>query len=362
MRFDALHRRVSLVWLAAFIGGGLFLLTGPALAQSLSYIGGVATGVGSTHIAASGDTAYVVEQNSGIHIVNISNPQSPAVESNFRVDPFTPPDERVTYADLLVSGDRAYLLYAAELSGQGTFTQLVILNVSDARNPSVLGRFPLSGSFSAPDVQIGISGTKVYFLADIPEAGSLVCIETSNPASPSLIGHYPGVGAWTKGLVVSGERVYAGTVVFDFPEGADAILRSSVLGLGGSHKVALWGPYLVIAYDRGSLSGIEVWSELKPVNPVILGASYIRHPVKAITADANLIYAITEDDGVKIFDISNVENPIILAQSALPGNSQGRGIAVAGDLVLVAAGPAGLAILRSSNLTPSRLHTWDSYK
>ncbi|MCK4514149.1 MAG: hypothetical protein KAU31_02765, partial [Spirochaetaceae bacterium] len=150
--------------------------------------GAQATSGGATHVAVSGDFAYVGGDD-GLTVVDISNPTFPIVGTRK-----IPRDETESYAvwGIAVAGSLVYV--AAEEAG------LVVIDTLDPTYP-IVGSCDTPGWASA----VAISGSYA-FVAD-GDTG-LQVVDISDPAFP-VVGSTPTPGN-AEAIVVHGDRVYIG--------------------------------------------------------------------------------------------------------------------------------------------------------
>lgn len=167
----------------------------------------------SVGVVVKNGLAYVAAENTGIKIVDVSQPDSPTLIGNCRFD---------GAQDVVVAGTYAYV---ASANG------LTVVDVTDPRNP-------VQRSFTAtPD-----SAERIIFKDNIVYMSErntgMVTIDVSNPLNPTLSGSYNTLG-YAQDIVLDSDRVYVadddgGLVIlqktsarqalkpFDIPTGAES--------------------------------------------------------------------------------------------------------------------------------------------
>ena len=136
----------------------------------------------SVGVVVKNSLAYVAAENTGIKIVDVSQPDSPTLIGNCRFD---------GAQDVAVAGNYAYV---ASSSG------LTVVDVSDPRNP-------VQRSFiGTPD-----SAERVNFKDNIVYMSErntgMVTIDVSNPLNPTLSGSYNTLG-YAQDIAIDSDRVY----------------------------------------------------------------------------------------------------------------------------------------------------------
>ncbi|GBL11704.1 hypothetical protein MSj_03212 [Microcystis aeruginosa Sj] len=114
-----------------------------------------------------GNYAYVADGDSGLQIIDISNPTTPTLKGNY--------DTGWAYGVQIV-GNYAYIA--------DTYTGLQIIDISNPTNPTFKGNYYTSEAVPAYDVQV--VGNYAYIIT----RSGLQIIDISNPTNPTLNGNY----------------------------------------------------------------------------------------------------------------------------------------------------------------------------
>ena len=118
--------------------------------------------------------------------------------------------------------------------------------------------------------------------------------------------------------------------------------------------LALVDSYALVA----AASGLYVYDIENPNNPK-LETLLPQMELTGITVSGSFAYASSSQDGIYVFDISDLKNPMETSHLELPG--PGNGIAMMGTCVLIAGGASGLHIVDVSNPTvPTLTKTIDT--
>ena len=170
----------------AYMGSGCMLLaldkTIPSTPQK---IGELSLPDVINDIKISGNYAYIADNETGLRIINISNPTN-LQETGF----YDTPGDAL---GVTVSGNYAYV--ADKYAG------LRIIDISNPASPQEVGFYNTPGIASS----VSISGNYAY-IADGNFYG-LRIVDISNPSCPQEIGAY-GMSSWAQGVSVSRNYVY----------------------------------------------------------------------------------------------------------------------------------------------------------
>lgn len=140
------------------------------------------------HVAVSGAYAYLIDQNAGLRIIDISFPLVPE-----QIESYTPNPLVYSY-DIAVSGNHAFLAADA----------LRVLDVRDPNNASLVTR---SGSYYAPSIALLGQYALLSDYGNTPDThGGLRIFSITNPAAPVQVASYEAPGF--QQLSVAGNLVY----------------------------------------------------------------------------------------------------------------------------------------------------------
>lgn len=343
------------------IGGQIFLL-------------GVATGV-----AAKGDLAAVAVSTSGLQLVNISDPRHPTI---------------IGYQALLGSA------YNVAIQGEFAFvvitdsSSLYIVNISNPRHPAIIGHQDLPGSA----VGVAVQGDLVFVAAF--NAG-LQLVNVTYPTEPHIMGQVQTncdsfSVAVQKNLAIVGCR--SDIKIVDLKNTAwTLIVKAPVQEHGSSQNILLQSislPKVVYQkymnlysssrpYLHGSIPGLTVrpgtivshrfetdfWDvggtilpfqslrfSLVPGHPLppwlildyfsMIGNADLSGSAAGVAVEGELVVVAVHNLGIELVNISNPRHPVVIGKQALPGTQE---VVVRKDLALVAADTFGLWLINISD-------------
>ncbi len=199
-------------------------------------------------VFVTNNIAYIAEEDWGLHIIDVSNPQNPALLGSY--------DTPGNAQSVCVSNNIAYVADG----GSG----LQIIDVSNPQNPTLLG------SYDTPYWACSVFvSNNIAYVAD-GEWG-LQIIDVSNPQNPAFLGSYDTPG-YARSVTVSNN----------------------------------------IAYVADSGTGLQIIDVSNPQNPALLGSYNTPGSAFSIPVSNNIAYVAVGSYGLKIIDVSNPAAPVLL--------------------------------------------------
>jgi hypothetical protein len=165
-------------------------------------------------VAVSGDYAYIADQDTGLRIINISDPAHP-----FGVGSFVPPGPHYALNGDIVTGNLAIITKADRIGAENAQNGLRLVDVSQPAAPRLLGSYdlPVPADYEELDskphglrsvlepVDLAVAGHYAYLAAN---GNGLVIIDISNPALPTRVGAYIPPDSWISSVVLKGNYAY----------------------------------------------------------------------------------------------------------------------------------------------------------
>ncbi|MFH0727363.1 MAG: hypothetical protein V2B19_13625 [Pseudomonadota bacterium] len=307
---------------------------------SPAIVGAVETPENSgVNVAISGNHVYVADGSSGLQVIDIGNPANPAIIGAVLTPFFA---QTVT-----VSGNYAYV--ADSCSDFEFSSSLQIIDVSNPANPTIVGAVNTPGRSSEA---ITVSGNYLYYVADY--SPGLLVIDVGNPRNPTVIGSLGIPENYGVAIAISGNYAYitnvqSGLMVVDVSNPASPVLVSAIEMPGVAEAVTVSGNY---AYVAGGFFGIQVIDISNPANPTLIGVVHAPHTARALAVSGNYAYTISGDYGLYITDVSNLVDPTIIG--ALETRVQyPQAITVSGNYAFITNGDSGLEVINIGNpVTP----------
>jgi len=198
-----------------------------------------------------------------------------------------------------------------------------LLNVSNPAAPAISGTNSLGNNVTAgwcSDVKI--QGAMAY-IADWDKG--LITVDISNPAAPVVRGSLVLTNASV--LLASGNYVYVaveddttggGLAIVNVSNPAAPTLTSYTETDGNAAGVAKIGNYVYLSHrDTGNFVGMKVFNVSNPASPTIV-QSIVRSNMEEVTVEGHHVYVAEGFDGFEIFDASNPASLVSRSVQILP--------------------------------------------
>ncbi len=245
-----------------------------------SEVGRITTSSDVYGVAVSGNYAYAACSESGLIIMDISDPSSPILMGNYDTD----------YAhSIAVSGNYAYV-------ADGN-TGLVVLDISDPSTPTFTGSYSSGGDALAVAVS-----DKYAYIAD--SWNGLLIVDISDPSASTLAGRYDTADP-AMDVAVSGNHAYVadagtGLAIFDVSDPSSPILEGSYDTVGDAVNVAVSGNYSYVADAENGLIAIDISDPSAPT----LAGSYDADYSIYVTVSGNHVYLANTWNGLDILKMT----------------------------------------------------------
>jgi hypothetical protein len=271
-----------------------------------------------------GNIAYVAEDEAGMQIIDISDPQDPVLLGSYNSPSMYTWSFSVTVVDSL-----AYLTENAWIS------RLKIIDVSDPENPSLLCSLTTPGSCN----YVTVVDTLVY-VADGYNHG-LRIINVSDLEHPTTVGSVltPGqaVSVAVDGDIAYVADGYAGVSIIDVSDPVSPVLLGTY-NWGWVSSVTVKNSIAYVASYALTIADVS-----DPLNPVIL-CNYETpgEPYSSVVEDSTA-YIADQEAGILVLDIADPQNPMLIGTYDTPGVAQY--LKVINNVAYVADTSSGLQII-----------------
>ncbi len=270
-------------------------------AENWQIAGSYNTAGSPRNVQVIGNLAYVASGNSGLEIIDITNPAAPILTGSYNTPNLA--------NDLQVVGNLAYV---ADL-GSG----LQIINVTNPAAPTFVGSYNTpSNAYSLHVVE------NLAYVAD--DASGLQIIDVSNPTAPILAGSYNTPGD-ALGVQVIGNLAY----IADGSSGLQIINVTNPASptLTGSYNTPsiAWGLQIIgdLAYIANFASGLQIINVTNPAAPTFIGSSETSGIANDVQVIGNLAYVADSGSGLQVIDVSNPAAPTVKSSSTTTGGANG---------------------------------------
>jgi len=284
-----------------------------------SILGSVDTPSSAYDVTLSGNLAFVADRDSGLQVVDVSDPQNPFIIGS------------VDTSDALSVALSGNLAFVAD--GYGG---LQVADVSDPHHPTIIASMATPGAAS----DVALSGN-LAFIADWDSG--LQVVDVSDPHNPAIIASVNTSGYGNE-IALSGNLAFVADVdrglqVVDVSDPLNPTIIGSVNTPGYAVGVALSGNLAFIA-TGGYGGGLQVVDVSDPHHPVIIGSVDTPGYAQSVALSGDLAFVADYDKGLQVVDVSNPQNPAIITSVDTPRDA--LSVALSGNLAFVAGGYAGL--------------------
>lgn len=269
-------------------------------------------------VAIRGDYAYVADWESGLQIINISNPGSP-----YLVGSCDTPGQAYKVA---LQGNYAYVA--------DYYAGLQVIDVSDPSAPFITGTLATSGESRG----VSVSGNYVY--TGIP----FQSVDISDPTQPHQIAACEAAG-YVEGIALAGNYAYVaawfgGLKIVNITSPQAPYVVGSAAPVYYSWDVDVWNSYALVA---DSDAGIFVFDVSDPANPVPVTSLPMQSNAQGICVSGNYAYVSDGGWGLKILKLYSSGIPEKVGICDTPGWAYE--VAVSGNTICIADGNTGLQVI-----------------
>lgn len=311
----------------------IFDITDPVTPQLLGSITTPFTS-GDPRMAVAGDLCYFSASDTNIQVINVSNPQFPALSSVIPKGPGS------LIARLAVHGS---LLYELRL-GYG----MTITSVSSPGPLVPIGALDTSGN--AQSIALASGRADVAYVAD--GAGGFHVIDVTNPQVPVLLHTVPTPGS-AADIAVSGTTAYvadsaAGLQIYDVTDP----FGTTPSWLGGAPTADLAVGVAVVdtlAYVADTDGGLRIFNVKIPTAPAARGFNDTLDAANSVVIAGNYAYVADGAGGLRTLNVSDPDNPWLIGNAKSRTAVNALDVTLSGSRAFVAAGDSGLVIMDAVN-------------
>ncbi|MFW9903638.1 MAG: Ig-like domain-containing protein [Candidatus Thorarchaeota archaeon] len=354
-----------------FDGLQIVNITDPANPSNASAVKFPTSGWASS-VFVKGNYAYVTtSQGGGLYLVNITNPFKPTIAGNY---------SSANAADVVVEGNFAYLV--------DTITGILILDIRDPTNPSLVGQYPRGawgpwnifvdgdyayvGGYSDGLFVLNITNPinpilagsvetitcyRAYVSGNYAYAGGytsgMFVVKISDPVPPNIVGDYPNSG-YNEDVFVEGDYAYLaagaiGLIAVNITDPTTPTVVGSYNTPGYAEGIFVDGHYAYVADNQSGLLVINI-TDPTALNPV--GSYDTSGYALEVYISGNFAYVADGSSGLKVLNITDPTDPTLEGSYSTP--DQATAVVVAGDFAYVTVASSGLYVLNITNpLIPS---------
>ncbi len=281
----------------------------------------------SRDIAIQGNYAYIANDQGGLQIVDISNPESTFVAGHYF--------HQTNIQGVAVRDSFVYLALAAGPPNNGG---MLIVNIVDPENPVFVGQdnwfYGYNVFAPANDTQFVYIAARYWFIVE----------DVSWPQYPSYARRFATPGN-VHSLFAVDSLVYLaceqmGLIIYNLhnPDSTAKISEMDTPSNARDVYVTNGNAYIADGYD-----GLVIIDVSDPYNPIFINSFDTPGYAQGIFVDGTLAYIADGTSGLKIVDISDPENPVLYGELETP---YAYNVMVKNGLVYLVDRDWGLVIIR----------------
>ncbi|MCL5270967.1 MAG: hypothetical protein M1457_10570 [bacterium] len=311
----------------------------PTSSPDFSLIG--YAGMGCNAVAVSGNFAYIGE-GSDLRVIDITDPAHPVVRGKVSL---TQKIEKIA-----VAGSTGAVFCADGGSG------LHGVDVSDPDSPRIISIDPTSGMGYTFDLII--DENNIAYVAEGMDG--IKVLDVSNPVNPlTVVAFALDMSSNATAIAKSGNILFVGsdynTYAFDLTIPNSPVPVGSETGYTFPSSpvqcMAVQGPVLYV----GEQFGYEIYDISAVDTPLGIGSGLANSTINALVVNNTLAYLADGNYGLSVTNIQDPTMPVELAHYDTAGNAMD--IALRDDLIFVADDSAGLYILKYTGIVPTPTET-----
>ncbi len=268
-------------------------------------------------IEIQGNVAAIATYGTGLFLVDISQPDSPAILGQYDTD-----------------GQASKVAFSGNLALVADGSKgLQVIDISDQTKPILLANYPTD----AWTYSVAVRGNNA-FLAD--GRNGLQIIDLNNPSTPQLVANFDTEGAVDVDLLGDQAIVadgFGGLKIINIADLTKPNLISQVSTDGYTENVEILDNK---AYIADWSKGLEIIDLNNPSQPVAIASYGIEGQARNLTVVDNKAFVIDKDKLINEVDITNPNNPQLLSSYEIKGSA--RDLNVIDNQVYVASGYVGL--------------------
>ncbi|WP_371804450.1 LVIVD repeat-containing protein [Candidatus Lokiarchaeum ossiferum] len=257
---------------------------------SIELIGSYEIGGSTTDVEVEGSIACISDLSSGIHIVDVSDPQHPKKKGLYLDGP--PADGP---HEIHLENNRVYVA--------DWYDGLMIGDISNPRRPKQLGQHLDGGEAYGIDVQ-----DEIAYLGDAEDGFEIINVtDPSNPVELAQMRNFGFIGSvFIQESLAFILEIRVGLHIINVSDPEHPVLLSSFSKPTATRVIVKQDICFLAAYNQG----LSILNITNASNPIEIGS--LQTLTFNLVIEDDLLYTTGFQEGIKIYNISNVADPQLL--------------------------------------------------
>jgi len=257
-----------------------------------TYVDTYATTHNAYDVTTSGNYAYVADYNNGLIIVNTTDPSALKVEKSIGI-------ENHPY-DVDIAGNYTYIANSG----------LTILNTTNPLLPKIESTYY---DYSGDAAGVTVEDNYAYIASVF---GGIMILNVTDPAAPEFVGNYVTDDAQSVDISDNYAYIangFSGVFIVDIADPKTPVLVGSYNTPGYANDVAVADNYVCAADGN---NGLLILNITNPSSPVLVSTFDTIGYANDVTIAEDRAYVAASDNGLVVVDISNPLKPALEASYA----------------------------------------------
>ncbi|MDQ7815380.1 MAG: beta-propeller fold lactonase family protein, partial [Patescibacteria group bacterium] len=275
--------------------------------QTFSSVAVTTTAYDLTDVIVKGRYAYMLSESSSTFVVlDVSDAATPSVVGTLTLPAIA--------KSLAVSGDRAYV------GSNSADRKVYVVDLSIPSSPSILGSVLAANAGNIGTLDV--AGQYVYFTSDSDADGIFGKIDVSNPASPVVIATTTCTGSGPKTISVKGKYVYVSAASANEFRIYNVVSRNNITLAGtaavgdGAYGFSMSGRYAYVSnLNSDDISIVDV---AYPGNPTVVATTTgLTGPGNSKISGRYLYVTNYLGSTISIFDLIDPTSPVLISSPTI---------------------------------------------
>jgi hypothetical protein len=268
-------------------------------------------------VTVIGNKAYVAEYGAGLQIIDVANPQNPAIIGSYASQPYA--------FNVEVSGNNAYVIDGHITIGLQYVVyeqSLSLVDVTNLQNPSQIGAYDSLYRVKGFTVQDNLA---YIAIGPPPYEGSrwydgLKIVDISNPQNPTLL--YSSEYSATYAVAVVDSLAYvaisldeynSGIGILDVSNPQDPVQVGLYQTSGTARSIAVSNSFAYMTLSGYPSNVFEIIDVTNPLNPSLLSTWNTPGDAYKVVVNGSIVYLADGSSGLQVINVADPASPTLVS-------------------------------------------------